>query len=64
MAVHLGATRGLGLQPPTLDISLVLLVPADFQVPHAALVVSGWFGLTLTIPLLMADLVGVILHAL
>jgi hypothetical protein len=51
MAVHLGATCGLGMRPPTLDIACT----RRFRSPS-----RQWFGVTLTIPLLMADLMGLI----
>ena len=59
MAVHLGATRGLGMRT-----GLPRWISADIQVLHAFPVLAGCFGVTLTISLLTADLMGLILLAL
>jgi hypothetical protein len=61
MAVHLGRNARLGCSLPR----WISLVPADFVVPHALLVVRDWFWVALTIPLINGKLDGAdFLHVL
>jgi hypothetical protein len=54
MAVHLGRNTRLGCTLPR----WISLVPADFVVLHALLVVRDWFEVALTIPLINGKLDG------